>query len=113
MTQLREDLFANAKRLAAAKEEALGALVDATETIADLNDQLTAAQAHWGQKLQAAKKAGYTDQELTTIGFDLTGGTPKPGRGSGRRNTKKDNSTTPAASGSAAPASSPVTGSTT
>lgn len=117
MTTRREDLVAAAKRLAASKEASLDDLINATETVADINDQLAAAHGQWEQKLRAAKKAGWTDQELTTIGFDLSGGAQRSGRSSGRRNNKKDtgtsNTTAPASPGSAAPAASSAAGSTT
>lgn len=117
MTLRREDLVAAAKRLQADKEKSLDALIDATEKVADINDQLAEAQREFDVAVRAAVKAGWADQELTKIGFDLSGVAPKAPRSGGRRNNKKPisngNGTTPVGASSAAAPASPAAGSTT
>ncbi|TCC33907.1 hypothetical protein E0H75_42395 [Kribbella capetownensis] len=109
MTTRREDLVAAAKRLAAAKDESLHALIDATEKVADIDDQLAEAKRAADLRVRDALKAGWTEKELATIGFDLGDGAPKPARKTRAKKTTSTLSAPAASSSQAASAAADVT----
>ena len=79
MTSRREELVAAAKQLQADKDKSLDALIIATDAPAIAEEQLAAAKRAEALRVRDALKAGWTEKELTTIGFDL-GGSAKPAR---------------------------------
>jgi hypothetical protein len=84
-TSRREQLELAAKKLQAAKEDSLTALLDAEEATAEAEEKLAAAHTRRTQRVREAIKAGWTETELTTIGFTL-GDAPKAAR---KTRTKK------------------------
>jgi hypothetical protein len=84
-TSRREQLELAAKKLQAAKEDSLTALLDAEEATAEAEEKLAATHTRRELRVREALKAGWTEQELTKIGFTI-GDSPKPNR---KTRTKK------------------------
>ncbi|MGW6588395.1 hypothetical protein [Streptomyces globisporus] len=90
----------------AAREEAVGPLLDVLGQRQELQEQLAALDAPYGEAFVTAEAGGWTTAELAALGAEEPARRPK-GRQRGKRSATRK--TSPVQASPAAPSASPVT----